>query len=138
MGMVLAFYAAFGILITLLSVKAFSGMVSLIGTLPALYDSYGRVCFMEILQQLEAFFVNMEPGIATILDEIGTNLIGSLGNLISSLSVSFMGFATGVASAVSQRARRDPHLPLTHKKSALLLPEERFFFSRYGTYPSAF
>lgn len=97
---VLAFYAAFGVLITLLSVKAFSGVVSLIGTLPTLYDSYGRVYFMDILQQLEAFFVNMEPGIATILDEIGTNLIGSLGNLISSLSVSFMGFATGVASAV--------------------------------------
>lgn len=97
---VLVFYGVFGALIALLSIKAFSGIVSLIGTLPALYDSYGRAYFTEILRHLEAFFVNMEPSLALILDELGTNWIGSLGDLISSLSVSVMSFATGIASAV--------------------------------------
>lgn len=97
---VILFYGTVGALIALLSVKAFSGILSLFTVLPALYESYAAPTFLSTLQRLEDLFINMDPGLAAILDELGTNLIGSLGSLVSSLSVSVMGAATGIAASI--------------------------------------
>lgn len=51
-------------------------MVSLIGVLPSLYESYGKPYFWDILQRLERLFMNMEPLLVTLLDELGAKLIG--------------------------------------------------------------
>lgn len=97
---VILFYAVTSALLTLLSVKAVSGIASLIGNLPALYETYAQPYFMEILLNIETVLVGMEPSLATVFDDVGRQMLQSLGQLISSLSVRVMAFATSLASAV--------------------------------------
>ena len=97
---VILFYAVAGALLTLLSVKAVSGIASLIGNLPALYETYAQPYFMDILWNIEAILVDMEPTLAAVLEDFGMQMIQSLGQLVSSVSVRVMAIATNLASAV--------------------------------------
>ena len=97
---VLLFYAAAGLLLTLAGVKAVSGIVALIGRLPALYDTYAQAYFTEIIGNLETSFMGMEPSVIVVLERVGTQMIQSLGQMVSSLSVMLVGFAKNLAAAV--------------------------------------
>ena len=97
---VILFYTVTGALLTLLGIKAVSGLAALIRNLPTLYETYAQPYFMEILLNLETVLVEMEPALASVLDNVGTQTLQSLGQLISSLSVRVMAFATNLASAV--------------------------------------
>ncbi|MBE6961938.1 MAG: sporulation integral membrane protein YtvI [Ruminococcaceae bacterium] len=97
---VILFYTVAGALLTLASIKAVSAIASLIGSLPGLYETYAQPYFMEILLNIEAVLVSMEPSLAAVFDDVGREMIQSLGQLISSLSVRVMAIATNLASAV--------------------------------------
>lgn len=98
--MVILFYGLAGGLLTLLSIRAVTGIVSLIGSLPTMYETHARPFFMAILHNVEAVFMNMDPTLAYTLEEIGLQLIQSLGQLVSSISVWLISFSGGVAAAV--------------------------------------
>ena len=97
---VILFYGTVGALITLGSIKAVSGIIGVVGELPIMYDTHALPFFMDILGNVEGFLMELDPVLVEYLDGMGTDLIRSLGNLVSSLSVGVMGFATGVAAAV--------------------------------------
>ena len=97
---VILFYGVVGAMLTLLSIKAVSGIVDLIGNLPALYETYVQPYFMDILWNIEGVFMEMEPSLVAALDEVGMRMIQSLGDLVTGLSVWVMGFATDVATSV--------------------------------------
>ena len=97
---VVLFYAVAGALLTLVSVKAVSGIASLIGSLPVLYETHAQPYFVEILLNIEAIFTRLDPSVVAALNDVGMQMIQSLGQMISSLSVVVMSAATNVASAV--------------------------------------
>ena len=98
--MVVFFYGVIGTLLTLLGIKAVSALVSLIGTLPTLYENHALPYFMDILRNVEGFFADMDPSLVAALEEIGMQLIQSMSQLVSSVSVAVMGMATNLVSAV--------------------------------------
>ena len=66
---VILFYTVTGALLTLLGIKAVSGLAALIRNLPTLYETYAQPYFMEILLNLETVLVEMEPALASVLDD---------------------------------------------------------------------
>ena len=97
---VIFFYGTAGAILTLLSVRAFSSLVALIGNLPTMYETHALPFFVEILNNLELLFVRMDPSLVSALDHFGTQMIQSLTQLVSSISVKVMSFATAIAAGV--------------------------------------
>ena len=97
---VILFYGTAGAAITLLSTKVISETVTLVGLLPKLYETHVLPFFTEILENLEGVFIGLEPALAASLDELGTQMLQSMGQLVSSLSVMAMGAVTGIVSGV--------------------------------------
>ena len=97
---IILFYCTVGALIALLSIKLVSATITLVSSLPTLYEVHALPFFMDILHNIEDAFDHMDPVLVAGLDELGRRMILSLGNLISGVSVRFMGVATGIATAI--------------------------------------
>lgn len=97
---VILFYGIVGALITLLGIKAVSGIVELIGLLPKMYETHALPFFAEILHNAENVLMKMDPALVAALDGIGTRVVQSMGDMVSSLSMKVMGLATSIAAAV--------------------------------------
>lgn len=97
---VILFYATVGALLVLLSIKAVSGIIALIGNLPTMYETHALPFFTDILKNVEGVLMNMDPVLMAQLDGIGTEMITTLGDLVSSVSVTLMAAVTGIAAAI--------------------------------------
>lgn len=97
---VLIFYAAVGVLLSLIGLRVISAIAALIRTLPGLYDAYIRPNFMDVLDDLEAIFMDMDPALVSVIEDLGSQFIQTVGKMISNLSVSVMGFASAFATAL--------------------------------------
>ena len=97
---VILFYGISGAAIAILSTRAISEVVTLMGLLPRLYETHVLPFFTEILENLEGVFAGMEPTLGETLDEVGTQMLQSMGQLVSSLSVTAMGAVTGIVSGI--------------------------------------
>lgn len=97
---VILFYGMAGAILSLLSIRAFSGLAGLIDSLPTMYETHVLPFFLDILNNLEGLFVQMDPALVTALDEMGNQMIQSLTQLVSSFSVKVMSIATAVAAGV--------------------------------------
>ena len=97
---VILFYGAAGAILTLLSVKTVSGIITLIRNLPTMYETNALPFFLDILRNVREVFAGLEPSLVAALDTLGTQMIQSIGQMISNLSVAAMGLATGIASSV--------------------------------------
>lgn len=94
---VLLFYCTVGLFISLLGIRALAGIATLVGNLPTIYEAHLRPFFTAILLNVEDVFHRLDPSVVTILDRAGSQLIQWTGQLVSSLSVTAMSTATGVA-----------------------------------------
>lgn len=97
---VILFYGIIGALLVLIGVEVISWLVAMVGRLPAMYETHIQPFFMTVLLNIENAFMAMEPSFVEALDEIGTKVIQSMGNVISNASVKVMGVATDVATAI--------------------------------------
>ena len=97
---VILFYGTVGALPTLLGIKVVTWIITLMSDLPALYETYALPVFMDVLGKIEEIFLNMEPELAAYLSDIGSDLLRSVGNMISGVSVRVIGFSTSVATAI--------------------------------------
>lgn len=97
---VLLFYGAVGGLLTWAGLRAAAGITGFMNALPGFYETYAQPYFMEILQNLERVLAEMEPVLTDALDRGGMELIQSLGQLVSGVSVRAMSAATNLVSAV--------------------------------------
>lgn len=99
-GMVVLFYGTVGALLTLLGIKVVTWVIALVNELPFLYEVYVLPAFTDVFGKIETIFIGMDPQIATYLDRIGTDIISSMGNLISGISVKVIGLSTSVATSI--------------------------------------
>lgn len=97
---VILFYAAAGTLFSIVGIKLVSVFVKLIGMLPTMYTTHVQPFFMDILGNIEQIFAEMDPSLVGTLTEIGTRMILSVGELVSTTSVRVMAVATDVATTV--------------------------------------
>lgn len=97
---VVLFYGAAGGILTFLSIRAVAGLLDVIGDLPLMYETHALPFFLDVLQNVESILMGMDPALALALEEVGLEMIKSVGQLVSGVSVRLMSVATGVAAAV--------------------------------------
>ena len=98
--MVLLCYGILGLLLALLGIRAVSWITSFVSTLPWLYQNYAMPFFTEVMANLEQLFRNLDPNVLATLNSISTQALQSVGEALSKLSVTVVGMASGVASAL--------------------------------------
>ena len=97
---VILFYATAGLLLTLLGIKAVSGVVGVVGNLPTMYNTHVLPFFDAVFHSLDDVLERIDPALVQVLSDLGSQMLSTLGQMVSSVSVAAMGFATAVASAV--------------------------------------
>lgn len=95
---VLLFYCTIGTFIALIGVKLFSNFADLVLRLPSIYTSGIEPYLISLYKQIENEVYKMDPALISIINEYFISFIQSLGDLISSLSVTAVGAVSGVAS----------------------------------------
>jgi len=94
------FFALIGTLISWLGVEAVTGVIDLIKLMPTIYDTHILPFFMDIMTNLQRIFAELDPSVVSVLNNLGNQLISSLGQMISNISVAAMSFASGFASSL--------------------------------------
>lgn len=98
--LVLIFYVTVGTLVTLLGIRAFSYVSSLVGSLPSLYTTYANPLMTDIFERVEQAVTQMDPNLLGTMEYFGDQISQSLGQLVSRLSVGSMELVSGVASSL--------------------------------------
>ncbi len=98
--MVVIFYCTVGLLITLLSLKAFDFVAVALNSIPEFYGTYLVPAFMDLFADLEALALRMDLSLVTLIQEFDEQFLSWLGNLVSSLSGWAVEAASGLVTAV--------------------------------------
>ncbi len=97
---VLVFFGIIGTMISLLGIKTVSWITNFIGNLPALYQSHAIPFFSEVMSRLEVLMDGFDPDLVETLTNLGRQALQSVGQMLSNLSVSVVGLASGAATSV--------------------------------------
>lgn len=97
---VLLFYGTVGLILSLLSIRAFSGLTSLIRNLPTLYEVHVLPLFTDALTSIEGILSDLDPALMAALEQVVSQLLSSIAQMLSNASVMAMGMASAVASAL--------------------------------------
>ena len=100
MVVILLFYGTVGTLIALLGIKLFSTGAALVRAVPDFYEFYAKPTFLIIINNLEALFMRTDASVVAALDGLGSQVLQYLGQLVSSVSVFAVSFASGVAASL--------------------------------------
>ena len=88
---VLVFYSTIGLLLALAIIKLFSAAQTVIFQLPSLYNTYIAPVLMSISDIAEQSVLQMDPALVESIDRIWIQFVQSIGEIISSVSVSLVG-----------------------------------------------
>jgi len=94
---VLLFYCVVGLLLSMAGIRILASLAALISNMPTIYEVHLRPFFTAILLNVEDAFHHLNPAVVAALDQMGSQLIQWAGQMVSSLSVTAMSIATGVA-----------------------------------------
>ena len=97
---VLLFYVVIGLVVALAGIKALSGLERLFRELPQLYGTHIQPMALYVLEAVEKWLREMDVSFVASLEEMGSQMISSLGQMVSDLSVKAMGAASGFAAAL--------------------------------------
>lgn len=98
--LVLVFYSTIGLLISLLGIRAFSTTRDLVMNLPQIYAAHVEPVLTDIFRNVEQGLKKMDPSLVSTLEDLFNQFIQSIGQMVSSLSMSAMGTISGVASSL--------------------------------------
>ena len=99
-AVVLVFFGIIGTMISLLGIKAVSWITKFVSSLPSLYQNYAMPFFAEVMSRLEVLMANFDPEVVETLTNLGSQALQSVGQMLSNLSVSVVGLASGAATSV--------------------------------------
>ena len=97
---VLLFYATVGVLISLLGVRLVTLVIGLLSNLPHIYDVHILPTLNSILLALEGVFTDLDPAVVVIMNDIGTEFIKLVGQMVSSISAKAVALVYGVSAAL--------------------------------------
>lgn len=100
MGLALLFYSTIGLVLSLLGIKLFSSIISLTANLPAFYTNSIAPALAALFHLMDQLFLEMDAGLAATLNQLSTQFVQSVGELVSSLSVRMVGTLSGYASSL--------------------------------------
>ena len=97
---VLLFYVTVGSLIALLGIKVVTGVAGLMSRLPELYEVYGIPYLAQAMANVEAILYQLDDSLVNALNGLGSQLLSSLGQLVSKLSGSAISAVSNIASSL--------------------------------------
>lgn len=97
---VLVFYATFGVLISILGVRLVSVGIGLVSNMPHIYEVHILPALTSILLALEELFLEMDASVVTIMNDIGTEFIKLVGQMVSSISAKAVALVYGISAAL--------------------------------------
>ena len=97
---VMLFYVTVGSVIALLGMKLVGGMTDLLVRLPVLYESYGLPYLLQVMGNIEAVLLQMDDSFVAAINGVGSQMLGSLGNLVSKLSGYAISFVSSFAASL--------------------------------------
>lgn len=97
---VLLFYCTIGLLLSLLSIRAFASLRTLIGDLPDIYTRYAAPAVIAFFDGIEKTVSLMDASLLDAFEEMKGNFIQSAGQLVSNLSLQAMARLSGLASSL--------------------------------------
>ena len=98
--LVILFYAVIGVLFTLLGVRLFTSIQQLFFYIPQIYARDIEPSLMDLIDSLEKSLSRLDPTMISTLEEVTGNLVKSLGESISSLSMKVIGAISNYASTL--------------------------------------
>lgn len=98
--LVLLFYATVGILISLLSIKLITSTIDIVGSLPDVYTSQIEPALSGFFNDIEQAIFRMDPALITPLNDIFTQFVQSIGELVTNLSVKAVSALSGYATSL--------------------------------------
>ena len=99
-AVVLVFYCTIGLMITLLGMKAFSATKDLVLDLPTIYNAHFEPMLIGMFNNMEESILSMDDSLIATLEELSDQMLQSLGQMVSGLSVGVMSAISGFASSL--------------------------------------
>ena len=94
------FFVIVGGLIALVGVKTVSWITGFVGRLPDLYQTYAIPFFAEVMDRLEVLMAGFDREVVDALSDLGRKALESVGQMLSSLSVTVVSLASGAATSL--------------------------------------
>ena len=96
-------YGAIGLLLALAGIRITATIASLVQQIPSIYNNYILPDLTDLFTWLEDLLARLDPSLMSALEELQTQLLNMLWQLVSSLSGLLMGgvsFATSLATSL--------------------------------------
>ncbi len=98
--LVILFYGIIGGIITLIGIRLFVAIRDFIFALPQLYTQEIQPFLVKLFQDIEDSVSRIEPSFISTLDKMSSDLLSSLSNLISNISMGMVTMVSGYASSL--------------------------------------
>ena len=98
--MVLVFYCTIGLLLVLRSVKAFTAAGDFLQRVPSFYTWRVEPMLMNIFDGIEQSVLSMDESLVASLEDLWSNFVNSLGQIVSTLSGSAITVLSGLAGSL--------------------------------------
>ncbi len=98
--LVILFYVSLGAIISFIGVRIFIAARDFIFALPGLYTGEIQPFLVRLFENIESYAKKIDPALISILDDFSSDLLQSLGNLISSFSVNIVTAVSSYASSL--------------------------------------
>ncbi len=96
----LLFYGSIGLLLTLSGIKLLTAIRDFTIELPAVYTAYIQPILTDLFDTIEQSVFPIDASLVSSLEELEGQLIQSVGNIVSRLSLSAMSSVSGLASSL--------------------------------------
>lgn len=99
-GLVLIFYAAAGIIVALVGVKLISTLTQTISALPEIYEYQLKPFLLTSFDGIEQTVFLIDAALVDVLNATSEQLVNSLGDNVTSISLAFVAFLSDLASSL--------------------------------------
>ena len=94
---VTGFYVLIGVIVSLIGVQILSGLADLIRGIPDFYGDEIQPVFLRVVFNVEEFLLRLDPSLVSTVNHLSEDVLSSMGQMVSSLSVEAMSIVTGIA-----------------------------------------
>lgn len=98
--LVLVFYGTAGILIAMAGIKLITSATEIVSAFPGIYTTEIDPLLRSIFGNIEQLIFRMDAGLIATLNDMFSEFVQSLGELVTSLSVTMVGILSGFATSL--------------------------------------
>lgn len=98
--LVILLYSTVGILISLMGIKVVTIVINWVSQLPKIYSTKIEPDMLNFFDEIEQFVYQLDAALVTVLNDVFTEFVQSLGKLVSDLSVKIVSALSNYASTL--------------------------------------